>query len=87
MTPTSIYARAIARWGTDAQTDMAIEECAELIMAIQHFRRGRINAGAVASEIADVEIMMSQLRRIFGTEYVDAAKADKLARLEGRMAQ
>ena len=37
----NIYARAIDKWGVEAQCDQAVEECAELIATLKHFRRDR----------------------------------------------
>lgn len=77
----SVYRAAAQKWGAEAQIDQAIEECAELIVALRHARRGRCGAAEVAEEIADVEIMMGQLRVVFGSAAVDTAKQSKLDRL------
>lgn len=69
-----LYKKAIETWGKDAQTGVAIEELAELIVAIQHFRRGKADKTAVLSEIADVEIMCEQLKLIFD----DAGEVNKI---------
>jgi len=81
----SIYLAALSIWGHSSQIDMAVEEAAELIQALQHHRRGRCTNEDVAGEIADMTIMCGQLRLIFGAEDVDAAVAAKLARLERRL--
>ena len=75
-----IYQTAINRWGWISQVDMAVEECAELIVALQHFVRDKASMETVANEIADVEIMCGQLRLIFTG--VKEAKERKLKRLE-----
>lgn len=54
----------IRRFGEVAQEKMAIEECSELIQAICHKHRGREHN--IAEEIADVEIMLEQLKIING---------------------
>ena len=77
---------AIGTYGRQAQLDMAIEECAELINAIQKHRRGRVGDKDVIDEIADVRIMTEQLALIFGEEEVEARRQFKLARLQSRMA-
>ena len=77
----TIQEQALKRFGPDQQIDMAIEECAELIVALKHHKRGRATVKDVAGEIADVWIMVEQLRKHFGTCLVDAAKAAKLTRL------
>ena len=80
-----LYQRAVTTWGERSQTDIAVEELAEAIVAIQHWRRKRCNATFVAQEIADVLIVAKQMRLIVGAESVDAAKADKLDRLRRRL--
>ena len=75
-----IYKAAINHFGWTSQTDMAVEECAELILALQHFVRGKASIEDVVNEIADVEIMCGQLRLLFLG--VDEAKKKKLKRLE-----
>lgn len=56
-------------YGNDAQEDMAIEECSELVKAILKLRRSDEKTAetreAVIDEIADVQIMLSQLEIIF----------------------
>lgn len=79
----SIYRRALNSFGADAQTDMAIEECAELTLALQHYKRGRL--ANVITEIADVTIMAGQMRLLFGAEAVDAEIKEKLERLNHRL--
>jgi NTP pyrophosphatase (non-canonical NTP hydrolase) len=56
--------RIIAAWG-DEQKKIAIEELAELITAILHFERNKISKQDLISEVADVEIMLKQLKIIY----------------------
>ena len=83
----SIYQRAIYLWGEQAQIGMAIEECAELIVKLAKWGRNTNGAtiGEVVEEIADVEIMMEQLRCIFGEQLVNNTKNSKLLRLKERL--
>ena len=83
-TTETVLRRALDTYGADAQIGMAIEECGELIVALQHHRRGR--AANVVTEIADVLIVAGQMRLLFGAEVVDAEVKGKLGRLEYRMA-
>ena len=62
MTDNEILVTAINTYGDKAQEMVAIEECAELIQAISHKHRGR--EYNIAEEIADVEIMLEQLKII-----------------------
>jgi len=60
-----IYSKAIDEFGEDNQLSMAQEECGELVAAISHWNRGKIELPELLKEIADVEIMVGQLRLIF----------------------
>lgn len=65
---------AIATWGQNSQIDMAVEECAELILAIQKTRRTLIKPGydqraELIHEIADVAIMIEQLQHMFDADW------------------
>lgn len=64
MNDKEIYDKALKLWGEDKQIDMVIEECAELIVSINHYRRNRINIEDVITEIIDVEMMLEQLKNI-----------------------
>lgn len=76
-----LYRASLDKWGDEAQYDQAVEECAELIAALKHFRRGRIDEVAVAEELADVILMVGQLVYMLGEARVDAAMTGKIARL------
>jgi NTP pyrophosphatase (non-canonical NTP hydrolase) len=77
-----IYRATLARWGEEAQYDQAVEECAELIAALKHYKRQRIGAPQLIEELADVTLMIGQLTWMFGPEQVDQAIAAKLAKLQ-----
>ena len=62
MSEFEILTAAIRTFGEKSQEGVAVEECAELIQAISHKHRGRENN--IAEEIADVEIMLEQLKII-----------------------
>jgi NTP pyrophosphatase (non-canonical NTP hydrolase) len=85
MTEQDIYAEALAKWGFEAQTLMAVEEAAELQQALLHYMRGKALAVDVVDEIADMTIMCRQMANIFGSEDVDKRIQFKLERLEKRL--
>lgn len=58
----------IDKCGEDAQARMAIEEMSELTKEICKHFRGNDNLEHIAEEIADVEIMLDQLKIMFGLE-------------------
>ena len=82
MSDTDLYQKALYKWGTDAQLDMVIEECAELINAIQKWRRHRVDSIAVLEEGVDVELCLEQLKVILDAPTLWAnVRKDKLERL------
>ena len=79
----SVLKKALEQWGDRAQEGMAIEECSEFIDSMMKRYRGRVDDKAVAEEVADVLIVMSQMRLVFGAGLVDSFIIKKMARLEG----
>jgi NTP pyrophosphatase (non-canonical NTP hydrolase) len=78
----SIYRATLAKWGEEAQYDQAVEECAELITALKHFKRDKVGCEQVIDELADVALMVGQLSFMFGEERVQRAIDNKLAKLQ-----
>ena len=84
MTEYEILTAAIEKYGEKAQEEVAIEEMSELIQAICHKHRGREHN--IAEEIADVEIMLRQLKLINDCSMqVVTIKHQKLMRLSERL--
>ena len=78
----NIYWEAIAKFGIDSQLNVAVEEMSELTKEICKNNRGFKNVNHIAEEIADVEIMLEQLKLIFDCEEaVEDWKDKKIARL------
>ena len=79
---------AVDKWGEELQIKVAIEECAELIKELAKLGR-MINGSSIeniAEEIADVEIMLQQLKIIFGCDFdVENFKLNKIERLNQRL--
>lgn len=82
--------RAITAYGALAQMDMAVEEMAELTKALCKVKRVSCAAEAkavlenVVEEMADVQIMLDQLRIIFGRSTAEDEEY-KLERLKKRL--
>ncbi len=85
-----IECRAIRTYGAQMQEDIAIEEMSELTKALLKYRRYISEpdkqedlSDAVREEVADVQIMLEQLRMIYG----DSGDTEeyKLNRLWARM--
>ena len=86
----ALYEKAILKWGKRSQIDMAIEESGELIVALS--KRFRNHNGStiddIIGEIADVEIMLEQMKLIFpsgkfGVFTFEIFKRRKLEKLKG----
>lgn len=79
----AIYQKIIKKFGKEAQMIVAIEECSELQKAITKLLRGYDNITALSEEIADVEIMIEQLKIMFkNKKQVDEFIKFKLQRTE-----
>lgn len=85
MTYQEIIADALLTYGSEAQKTMVIEECSELINAIAKERRKRVTNSEVVTEIADVQIMIWQLKEMYGRDAVDAEVESKMKRLAARL--
>ena len=81
----NLYNEAIRLWGIESQIDMAIEEASEFIKAVCKAKRicGEIEYLYLFEEMADLEIMLEQVKQIFGChEEVEDQKQRKLVRLK-----
>lgn len=84
MSEYEIVKAAIETFGEKPQEEVAIEECSELIQAITHKHRGRNHN--IAEEIADVEIMLMQLKLINKcASEVSGIRKRKIERLAKRL--
>ena len=79
----NLYKEALSTWGEEAQVKMAMEECAELIQVLVKYGR-YINGSTVEQiqgEIADVQIMLNQLKIVFGEDRISEIKLQKLEKV------
>lgn len=84
--PDDIYEKAVIKFGKTPQLIMAMEEMSELIQALSKDIRGKHNENNISEEIADVEIMLAQLKIIYQNDAeVKKWKTDKLFRLQARI--
>lgn len=82
-----IYRQALEKWGW-LQKIVAIEEMSELQKELCKNLRGRLGVYAIAEEIADVEIMLEQMKLLFNIENdVNGWKEEKLKRLAKRLGE
>lgn len=89
----NLFKRTIEKYGADMQIEVLIEECAELIKALQKMKRKKagmpnanIDEGDIISEAVDVEIMIEQLKFIFlDKERWERIRRFKMNRMEARL--
>lgn len=77
--------RAINQYGILRQMAKAAEEFAEAAAAINRHMATEGSHEEIISELADVEVMCVQLRMILGASAIDQQRAEKVARLHGRL--
>lgn len=80
-----LYKRVIKKFGKENQIERLLEELNELGLAIHKYKRyncSDVKKMLVCSELADVEILIEQMKLIFPKEIIEKEKAFKLNRLE-----
>lgn len=77
--------QVINKHGISRQLAKAAEEFSEAAAAISRFLAGEGEYTEIIGEVADVEVMCVQMRLIYGTDSIDQARAEKVARLHGRL--
>ena len=79
----AVLRKAIDTYGEESQEKMMREEMSELTKELCKCFRGEKDTGHILEEIADVQIMLDQMKMIFG----DTSEMEKvkLERLERRM--
>lgn len=87
MAKVDVIEKAIETYGSMNQCVVAMEEMAELQKELSKAIRGEEVRENIVEEMADVEIMIMQLRRIFtiSDKEINAHKRAKLKRLEKRL--
>jgi hypothetical protein len=76
-----LYERAWIKWH-DLQYLMLFEEMAELQKEIVKHLRGKTDYMSIAEEIADVQIMLDQMKLKFNPSMVEDCRQMKLKRLK-----
>lgn len=79
------YQNALNKWGVDAQLDHFIEEMAELIVAINKYKRlkhfDQKRDGVMENiyeELADVKMCLEQMEIFFGKDKIDETLNQKM---------
>lgn len=66
-----LYTDCVEFWGAERQLRMLQEECAEVILEVSHYLRpDRTNLAKLIEEIADAQLMINQMKALFGEEKV-----------------
>lgn len=83
----SILCKAICTYGKEAQTLMFFEEVAELEKELCKNARGKQNRDEILEEVADVEIMLEQIKIMHALNVgaIERVKAQKVQRLNERL--
>ena len=87
MADRNVYMAALEKYGVTNQVNQLCEECAELIVAVNHARRGRVGRAEVISELVDVAIMLEQMKLVYCPDEWACAYAEKIDRLKKRIAE
>lgn len=77
--------QALETWGADSQINQFMEEAGEAAAALNRYRRGRGTDLEAAEEIADVAIMVDQMKIFLGPDLVESIKQQKLERLQQKL--
>ncbi|MCK9575200.1 MAG: hypothetical protein WCX32_03025 [Clostridia bacterium] len=86
-----IYEEATKKWGVVAQYDQCIEEMAELIVAINKYKRKCVYGEYknkpeieenLIEELADVTMCIEQMKHFFGEDKIEASLEVKLAKFK-----
>lgn len=81
-----LYDKLANHYGTKPQCSICIEEMSELTKELVKNMRGFENCDKIAEEVADVEIMLEQVVRIYDIEAdVEKWKNKKLERTKERL--
>lgn len=81
-----IFEECVKQWGIKAQMGMVVEECAELIQAISKVNREKPGSvDNLLEELADVELMVEQMRYYFDGNKIDEWKKLKMERLKVKL--
>lgn len=84
----AVYAAACKKWGLAAQSVVAIEELSELAKEVCKALRGQADINHMAEEVADVTIMLEQLRMMYDLgPAVERHMDSKIMRLVSRIAE
>lgn len=83
---TEVLQRALDTYGSALQIAMVFEEMSELQKELCKYLRGKYSPANIAEEIADVEIMLEQMKMLFCcADEVRDVRRRKVERLKERL--
>lgn len=83
---TEVLQRALYTYGSFLQVAVMMEEMSELQKELCKYLRGKYSLANIAEEIADVEIMLEQMKMLFCcTDDVRNERRRKVERLKERL--
>jgi len=81
-----VLQRALDTYGSSMQIVVMMEEMSELQKELCKYLRGKCSQASIAEEIADVEIMLEQMKMLFCcTDAVRNERRRKVERLKARL--
>ncbi len=85
--PQELIKKAVDTWGLHSQALMALEEMAELQKEIlKNINRRKDNVAEIIDEVADVEIILAQLKYMYHIEEAVAERIPlKLEKMQRRL--
>lgn len=81
----AVLDKAMQTWGFGGNFGMLVEECGELLAAMNQLCRGRVDEDAVITELADVSLVVDAFASYFGYDKFTAERQRKLERLQRRL--
>ncbi|MBS5666851.1 MAG: hypothetical protein KHX05_03990 [Firmicutes bacterium] len=82
----AVLQRALDTYGSDLQIVVTMEEMSELQKELCKYLRGKYSPASIAEEIADVEIMLEQMKMLFCcADDVRSVRRCKVERLKERL--
>ena len=82
----AVLSEALDTYGSALQIVVTMEEMSELQKELCKYLRGKYSPASIAEEIADVEIMLEQMKMLFCcADDVRNERRGKVERLKGRL--
>ena len=82
----TLLKKALDTLGEEFQLMLLVEECGELLQAISKAYRGKPGSvDSIQEEIADVQLMLDQVKLIYDENEINRIMEQKLIRLKSRL--